>query len=233
MRKTFTTFFVLFSVLSSAVFAQENPIAKDDVTQEEPVANDEVTQEQPVAEGEGAQEEPAVTLFGNPDQVGTKIHQAIQNLMLGGETLIASSESVIESALSEESTLLSPNAALAISKDKVSTIEFVRHMVETNSLFEATKATIENAPENIINIIEITISFYPDFAQDVINAVVMTGEMDSDEALLAAIAAGADPTTVGEATAAGGPVAVALAAPVGVGVGAGGTGGGDATASTN
>jgi uncharacterized spore protein YtfJ len=61
----------------------------------------------------------------------------------------------------------------------------------------------------------------------------MTGEMDSEQALLAAISAGADPTTVGEATAAGGPVLLTVAAPVGVGIGAGGSGGGDPTASTN
>jgi hypothetical protein len=106
-------------------------------------------------------------------------------------------------------------------------------MVTLNSVFEATKATIESAPESIVFIINLSIALYPDFAQEVINAAVMTGEMDSEQALLAAISAGADPTTVGEATAAGGPVLLALAAPVGVGIGAGGTGGGDLTASTN
>lgn len=181
-----------------------------------------------------AQEEIAsVIIFGNQTQPGTKVHEEIQNLIFNGETLITSSESVIDNALSDTSTLLSPAAIQAVSADKPATVEFMRNMVATNSLFEATKATIESAPENIINIINITVALYPDFAQEVINAAVMTGEMDSNEALIAAISAGADPTTVGEATAAGGPVALALAAPVGVGVGAGGTGGGDATASTN
>lgn len=175
----------------------------------------------------------SVIVYGNQNQSGTRVHEEIQALMLNGETLLKSSETVVNNALGDSAALLSPSASQAVSKDKESTIEFMRNMVATNSLFEATKATIESAPENIVSIIEITVALYPDYAQEIINAAVMTGEMDSDQALLAAITAGADPTTVGEATAAGGPVALALAAPVGVGVGAGGTGGGDATASTN
>ncbi|MDU0356005.1 hypothetical protein RS130_20790 [Paraglaciecola aquimarina] len=161
------------------------------------------------------------------------MHQDIQSLMLNGETLLTSSETAIDNALSEGSTILPSNAVETVSVNKESTLEFIRNMVTVNNLFEATKITIENAPENIMSIINLTVALYPDFAQEVINAAVMTGEINSNDALLAAITAGADPTTVGEATAAGGPVEVALAAPVGVGTGAGGTGGGDATASTN
>ncbi|MFT6987573.1 MAG: hypothetical protein ACJAT7_003429 [Psychromonas sp.] len=171
--------------------------------------------------------------YGNQNQPGTRVHEAIQALIANGETLLTSSVLVINDSLSETSTLLSAKASQAVTTDKLNTIEFMRNMVTVNSLFEATKATIESSPENIINIINLTVGLYPDFAQEVINAAVMSGEMDSDQALLAAISAGADPTTVSEATAAGGPVALALAAPVGVGIGAGGTGGGDPTASTN
>lgn len=201
MKKIFTVFLVIFSVIANFAIAQ-----------------DEIA---------------GVVVFGNQNQPGTRVHKEIQSLMLNGETLIISSESVINNALAETSVLFSPLAAQAINADKLTTIEFMRNMITSNSLFEATKASIESTPENIISIINITVSLYPDFAQDVINAAVMSGEMDSNTALIAAISAGADPATISEATAAGGNVASTLAAPVGVGVGAGGTGGGDATASTN
>jgi hypothetical protein len=168
-----------------------------------------------------------VTAYGNQSQPGTRVHEAIKSLMENGETLLTSSVLVINQSLTDSDILLSDKATQVIPLDKLITLEFMRNMVTLNSVFEATKATIESAPESIVFIINLSIALYPDFAQEVINAAVMTGEMDSVQALLAAISAGADPTTVGEATAAGGPVLLALAAPVGVGIGAGGTGGGD------
>lgn len=174
------------------------------------------------------------TAYGNQSQPGTRVHEAIKALMENGETLLTSSVLVINQSLTDSDILLSDKATQVIPLDKLITLEFMRNMVTLNSVFEATKATIESAPESIVFIINLSIALYPDFAQEVINAAVMTGEMDSEQALLAAISAGADPTTVGEATAAGGPVLLALAAPVGVGIGAGGTGGGDVnTASPN
>lgn len=201
MRRIFSTFLVLFSMLSNGVLAQDESVG--------------------------------VLAYGNQNQPGTRLHEEIQSLMLNGETLFSSSRSVINNALSETSTLLSAKASQVVSADKRSTVEFMRLMVTTNNLFDVTKVSIENSPENTINIINLSVALYPDFAQEVINAAVMSGEMNSSDALLAAITAGADPTSIGEATAAGGPVELVLAAPVGVGIGAGGTGGGDATASTN
>jgi hypothetical protein len=174
-----------------------------------------------LAQGETA------TAYGNQSQPGTRVHEAIKALMENGETLLTSSVLVINQSLTDSDILLSDKATQVVPLDKLITLEFMRNMVTLNSVFEATKATIESAPESIVFIINLSIALYPDFAQEVINAAVMTGEMDSEQALLAAISAGADPTTVGEATAAGGPVLLALAAPVGVGIGAGGTGGGD------
>jgi hypothetical protein len=171
--------------------------------------------------------------YGNQSQSGTRLHQEIQSLMQNGDALIISSELVVNKSLIESSAVLSSSATITVNADKQSTIEFMRNMVVTNSLFEATKATIESTPENITNIINLAVALYPDFAQEVVYAVIMAGEMDPEQALLAAIIAGADPTTVGEATAAGGSVTPLLSAPVGVGVGAGGTGGGDITASPN
>lgn len=174
------------------------------------------------------------TAYGNQSQPGTRVHEAIKALMENDETLLTSSVLVINQSLTDSDILRSDKATQVVPLDKLITLEFMRNMVTLNSVFEATKATIESAPESIVFIINLSIALYPDFAQEVINAAVMTGEMDSEQALLAAISAGADPTTVGEATAAGGPVLLALAAPVGVGIGAGGTGGGDVnTASPN
>jgi hypothetical protein len=73
---------------------------------------------------------------------------------------------------------------------------------------------------------------YPDFAQEVLDAAVLTGIISPDDALIAALQAGANPASVSLATAAG-PAVPQPIEPIGVGIGGGGGGGGDPTASTN
>ena len=147
--------------------------------------------------------------YGNQNQPGTRLHQQIQSLMQNGDALIISSELVVNKSLIESSAVLSSSATITVNADKRSTIEFMRNMVATNSLFEATKATIESTPEKIIHIINLVIALYPKFAKEVVYAAIMTGKMKPEQALIAAINAGADPTIVGEATAAGSPVVYA------------------------
>ncbi|MEP7704233.1 hypothetical protein [Paraglaciecola sp. 25GB23A] len=173
-----------------------------------------------------------VSLYGNKDQSGTRVHQAVNDLLLQGTPVKAAILNVINSALANEGANLLSSAALNTTKNhKPTVLAFMTNMVAANDLFPATKLSIENKPEDVLNIINAGVVLYPDFAQEVINAAVMTGEIDPNEALLAAIAAGADPTTVSQATAAGGNVAGA-GQPFN-GLGGGGAGNDTLSASNN
>jgi hypothetical protein len=170
------------------------------------------------------------SLYGNKDQSGTRAHQIINYLVLQGTPVNTSILNVIEDAIANKrANILSSEALTSTAKNKATALEFMANMVTANDLFTATKSSIEDKPEDIGNIINVSVVLYPDFAQEVINAAAITGEMDPNEALLAAIAAGADPTTVSEATAAGGNIAAAtfdagvFDAPFG-GLGGGGSG---------
>lgn len=174
-----------------------------------------------------------VSLYGNENQSGYRIHRAINNLILQGTPLNVAISNVIEGAITNEgSGLLSSEAFTSTKTYKAIAVAFMSNMVTTNDLFAATKSSIENKPDDTNNIIDVSVVLYPDFAQEIINAAVMTGQIDSNQALLAAIAAGADPTTVSEATAAGAPLVAAAGLPVD-GIGGGGTGNEDDSASNN
>jgi hypothetical protein len=173
-----------------------------------------------------------VSLYGNKDQSGNRVHQAIYDLVLQGHPVKGAILQVINDAIANEGTKLLSSAALTSSRNhKPIFLAFMTNMVAANDLFPATKSSIEAQPEDVINIIDVAVVLYPDFAQEVINAAAITGLIDPNEALLAAIAAGADPTTVSAATAAGG--AVNGAGQPFNGLGGGGNGNGDPSASNN
>lgn len=181
---------------------------------------------------DSAQSSITVSLYGNLNQSGTRLHQAINDLLLEGQTVETAILNAIDAAtINQGSDVLSPEALTTTQNHKPTTADFMSNMVEKNDLFAATKSSIEIKPKDINNIIDVSVVLYPDFAQEVINAAVLTGEIDSNSALLAAIAAGADPSTVSEATAAGGNV-VSAAQPLN-GIGGGGIGNEDISASNN
>lgn len=173
-----------------------------------------------------------VLLFGNEQQAGYTIHVEVVHEMDNDQPLNQASETVIDKLSSEGDTRLNATTKRVMAADKAITLSFVSTMVTLNNLFETTKTTIETFPDDTIDIMTLAVTLYPNFAQEIVDAAAMTGEITPEEALLAAIAAGADPTTVSAATAAGGNVNV-TATPTGTGIGAGGAGGGDTTASSN
>ncbi|WP_340677098.1 hypothetical protein [Paraglaciecola sp.] len=173
-----------------------------------------------------------VSLYGNKNQSGNRVHQAIYDLVLQGNPVKGTILKVIDDAIANEGTkLLSATALTSTRNHKPTFLAFMTNMVSANDLFPATKSSIEAQPEDVLNIIDVAVVLYPDFAQEVINAAAITGLIDPNEALLAAIAAGADPTTVSAATAAGG--AVNGAGQPFNGLGGGGNGNGDPSASNN
>lgn len=215
---------------------QENDTEQSEVVQS---TNDLVLQESPIA---NVIDDSIVTvsLYGNENQPGHRVHQAINDLVLQGTPVKASILNVIDNVIANEGASLISSTALNSTKNHRQTaLAFMSNMVAANNLFPATKLSIENKPEDVTNIVNIAVLYYPDFAQEVINAAVITGEIAPNDALLAAIAAGADPTTVSEATAAGGSVAGAAGGNIteaGLplnGLGGGGTGNEDPSASNN
>jgi hypothetical protein len=170
--------------------------------------NDLVVQDTPAnTSNSNATDDSFINLYGNKDQSGTRVHQAINDLVLQGTPVKAAILNVINNAIANDGANLLSSAALNSARDnKPTVLAFMANMVAANDLLPATKLSIENEPEDVLNIITAGVALYPDFAQEVINAAVITGEIDPNEALLAAIAAGADPTTVSQATAAGGAI---------------------------
>ena len=171
-------------------------------------------------------------LFGDDNQPGRTIHSAIATMIESGATLDDAVKQTIANVTREDDALISGTARLVVGLNKEISANFMRNMVDFNKLTDSTKGSIEAFPGDAGEIIRLAVTLYPSFAQDVIDSAITTGEIEPNDALLAAISAGADPTTVSAATAAGANVAV-TATPAGTGVGAGGTGGGDTTASTN
>jgi hypothetical protein len=171
-------------------------------------------------------------LFGDENQPGRSIHLEIVALINNGVALNDAVSQTIAKVTREEDTLISGTARLVVGLNKGISVNFMRNMVNSNKLSDTTKGSIETFPGDAANVVQLAVTLYPNFAQEVIDSAITTGEIEPNDALLAAIAAGADPTSVSSATAAGGNVEVA-GTPAGTGVGAGGAGGGDTTASTN
>lgn len=174
--------------------------------------------------------------FGNDNQPGYILLQSINDGLAQGQTLDYASKSVVDQALSAESNDLPTAAKTAMGKNTTISLDFVVAMYEQNDLFAVTKGLIESYPANVADVIALSVNLYPEYAQTAIDAAIITGEIDGNDALIAAISAGADPTTVSSATAAGPAAANAVAVapiPLGAGVGSAGSGGGDSTASTN
>lgn len=171
-------------------------------------------------------------LFGDEQQPGNKLHQAILLAVETGNDVETAISTSIEEALTEESIILSPDSKSAMSLNKTLSNEFYEQMLSFNSLIEVTKVLIEEFPESAGQVVALGTYLYPDFAQEAVNGAALTGIISSDDALLIALASGADPAVVTSATAASGAVSAPLS-PIGAGIGGGGAGGGDTTASTN
>ena len=172
--------------------------------------------------------------FGDKEQPGNRLHNNIMALVAQGDTTPVAITNAIDSSLTDTDNTLNGESKSAVAFDIPIANGFYGQMVVVNSLIDVTKTLIELHPEKIIHIITLGIVLYPEFAQEVFDGAALTGLMDIDDILVAALQAGADPSKISTATAAGSLTATPIGAPpLGAGIGAGGTGGGDTTASTN
>lgn len=178
-------------------------------------------------------------LFGDPTQPGYQLQQQIIEQMEQGENFIEALSNVMNEAINPSRTILTDIAFTAVDNDFDLAVDFMQLMALTNDLSPVVMELMNLFPEFAEQNISLGVSLYPDYAQDVLNAAAQTATIDPDSALLAALDAGADPTTVSSAAAAGlaQPLGVGIiaptAAPLGAGIGAGGIGGGDTTISAN
>lgn len=174
----------------------------------------------------------STSLFGDEVQPGNRLHENVIELVEAGNTSVTAISKAIDSSMTEEDTTLTPDAKSAISFNVKLSNDFYREMIVVNSLIAVSKTLIEENPAKVIEVITLGVVLYPDFAQEVLDGAALTGAITPENALVAALQAGADPSTVSTATAAGvvqtGPIS-----PVGIGIGAGGAGGGDTTVSSN
>ncbi|MBF7074880.1 hypothetical protein ISG33_15870 [Glaciecola sp. MH2013] len=183
--------------------------------------------------GAAAQTIATSTIFGDDVQPGNRLHENVILLVEQGESTDQAISLAIASSMTEDDTTLSPDAKSAVAFNVPLSNDFYREMVQVNSLIDVTKVLIEESPAKTIEIITLGIVLYPDFAQEVLDGAAITGAITPEDALVAALQAGADPSTVSTATAAGAAIETGPISPVGIGIGAGGGGGGDTTASTN
>ncbi len=178
-------------------------------------------------------------LFGDPSQPGYQLQQQIIETMDEGANFIEALTQVMNNAINPTRTMLDDNAFTVVDNDFDLAVDFMQLMALTNDLSPVIIELMNLFPEFSQQNIELGVSLYPAYAQDVLNAAAQGATIDPDSALLAALSAGADPTDVSATTAAGlaQPQGVGIiaptAAPLGAGIGAGGTGGGDTTGSTN
>jgi hypothetical protein len=96
--------------------------------------------------------------------------------------------------------------------------------------FELAIAGFGSLPEQPSEVVTISMILFPEDANEIYNIALQTGVISAEDALLAAINAGIDTSTL-TATAAG--AAGNDVSPLGVGTGAAGAGGGDTTVSAN
>jgi hypothetical protein len=153
-------------------------------------------------------------------QSSVTIQQAINNLSQDAPDDVI--KQLINNALTEQGITLSAEALVALTENKEIAFTFVSNLVKTNDVYEATKLTIENSSaDEVDNIVTVTIALFPVQAQEVVDALVFTDALSATDAVLAAITAGADATTVSEDTAAGGNIPDAPGNPNGGDNGAG------------
>lgn len=183
----------------------------------------------------GAIAQESGAFFGDQNQPGSRLHANILQLVENGSERPSAVKGALDTSLTDESSTLTGEAKAAVAFDIPLANGFYNEMLESNSLIEVVKVLVETTPEKAVQVITLAVVLYPDFAQEVFDGAALTGVMLPEDILVAALQAGADPTTISDATAAGATAAGPLASivPLGAGIGAGGTGGGDTTASTN
>jgi hypothetical protein len=160
---------------------------------------------------------------------GTKVRGLLVSEVEAGKELSAASSEVSSTVLSE-GLYFDATGRTYLEQNRSSYESMVTLLNENASGFEITIAGLDTMPEIPAQVVTIAMIFFPESADEIYSIASQMGMLSEDDALLAAINAGIDPTTL-TATAAG--ANGNDFSPLGVGTGAAGAGGGDTTVSAN
>lgn len=166
------------------------------------------------------------------DAPGYKVIQEIEKAIDGGVEGNEATKATLATLSASENEMLTTSQKDVLSSYTEAGYAFFNTLIGGSEIFEATFASIEELPANAGDVVTVAVTFFPEQANEILAAAVLTGEITQEDAITLALLAGANPEDVSTETAAGGDI-TAVPAPLGAGVGAGGAGGGDTTASTN
>ena len=157
----------------------------------------------------------------------------VRNLLVSeveeGVELEQAAQEVSQTVLNEN--MFFDALGLAYMTENISEYQSMVALLNDNATgFEITIAGLNELPERPAQVVTIAILMFPEDANEIYNIALQMQAINEENALLAVIDAGVDPSTL-TSTAAG---AVGNTfSPLGVGTGAAGAGGGDTTVSAN
>lgn len=160
---------------------------------------------------------------------GTQVRTLLVNELDNGANIQDAANQVSQTVINEG--LYFDAAGTAYLSDNQDSFESLVGLLNENATgFELAIAGFTQFPDQASQIITITVLMFPESASEIYNIALQMQVISEDDALLAVINAGVDPSTL-TATAAGGTGNTF--SPLGVGTGAAGAGGGDTTISAN
>tara|TARA_Y100001963_G_scaffold77635_1_gene107561 strand:- start:6579 stop:7148 length:570 start_codon:yes stop_codon:yes gene_type:complete len=157
----------------------------------------------------------------------------VRNLLVteieeGAEVKQAASE--VSQTVLDEGMFFDPAGLSYLSENQTAYQSMVALLNDNATGFEIAIAGFGELPEQPAQVVTIAILMFPEDANEIYNIALQMQVISEEDALLAVINAGVDPSTL-TATAAG--AAGNTFSPLGVGTGAAGAGGGDTTVSAN
>lgn len=167
------------------------------------------------------------------DQAGKKLQTNIMTLVNDGRPIREAVSTAIDDSLTEANNTLKSQTKAALALDIPLANQFYIEMIKSNSIFDVSKILIELNPSKAAHVITLGISLYPSFANEVFKGAALTGIIEPNDILVAALQAGADPNNISVTKALFSINITPIPKPIGAGIGAGGTGSGDTTISVN
>lgn len=165
----------------------------------------------------------------NSTSPGIQVRNLVLTQIEEGNTPVVAASEVSETVLNEG--LFFDAAGMVYLQDNKPSYKAMVELLNDNATgFELAIAGFGVLPDEAQKVVTIAIIFFPEDANEIYNIALQMQLLNEEDALLAAISAGIDPSTL-TATAAGDlgtPVS-----PLGAGTGAAGAGGGDTTISAN
>lgn len=171
----------------------------------------------------------ALTFAQEASVPGSQVRSLLVSEIENGTGLQEAATDVSQTVLNESLFFTEPGLAY-LAQNQAVYQSLVALLNDNATGFELAIAGFSELPEQPSEVVTISILMFPENANEIYDIALQMQMLNEDDALLAVINAGVDPSTL-TATAAGG--AGNTFSPLGVGTGAAGAGGGDTTISAN